>query len=65
MIKCSIMKIPIRDAQNKQRVRMRPAGRQFDIPGLEVRVCVLSSDKFIRISTFRISYLNRILDCHK
>ncbi len=26
------MKIPIRAAQNKQRVRMRPAGRKFDMP---------------------------------
>jgi len=26
------MKIPIRAAQNKQRGRMRPAGRQFDMP---------------------------------
>jgi len=25
-------KIPIRAAQNKQKGRMRPAGRQFDIP---------------------------------
>jgi len=28
------MKIPIRAAQNKQRGRMRPAGRQFDMPAL-------------------------------
>jgi len=27
-------KSPIRAAQNKQRGRMRPAGRQFDMPGL-------------------------------
>jgi hypothetical protein len=31
---CSIMKIPIRAAQNRQRGRMRPAGRQFDMPGV-------------------------------
>jgi len=30
MIKCSMMKIPIRAAQNKQR------GRQFDMPELKV-----------------------------
>jgi len=30
------MKSPIRDAQNKQRGRMRPAGRQFDMPVLQV-----------------------------
>jgi len=29
MINCSIMKIPIRTAQNKQK------GRQFDMPALE------------------------------
>ncbi len=28
------MKIPIRATQNKQRGRMRPAGRQFDMPAL-------------------------------
>ncbi len=28
------MKSPIRAAQNKQRGRMRPAGRQFDMPAL-------------------------------
>jgi len=28
------MKIPIRAAQNRQRGRMRPAGRQFDMPAL-------------------------------
>jgi len=28
------MKIPIRAAHNKQRGRMRPAGRQFDMPDL-------------------------------
>jgi hypothetical protein len=28
------MRIPIRAAQNKQRGRMRPAGRQFDMPAL-------------------------------
>jgi len=28
------MKIHIRAAQNKQRGRMRSAGRQFDMPGL-------------------------------
>jgi len=33
----SIMKIPIRAAQNKQRGRMRPAGRQFDMPALSHR----------------------------
>jgi len=30
---CCIMKIPIQASQNKQRGRMRPAGRQFDMPG--------------------------------
>jgi len=30
-----MIKIPIRAAQNRQRGRMRPAGRQFDIPGLK------------------------------
>jgi len=29
------MKILIRSAQNKQRGRMRPAGRQLDMPGLD------------------------------
>jgi hypothetical protein len=29
------MKIPIRAAQNKQKGRMRPAGRQFDMPAVE------------------------------
>ena len=29
------MKIPVRAAQNKQRGRMRPAGRQFDMPALD------------------------------
>jgi len=29
------MKIPIRATQNKQRGRMRPAGRQFDMPALK------------------------------
>jgi len=29
------MKISIRAAQNKQRGRMRPAGRQFDMPVLK------------------------------
>jgi len=29
------MKSPIRAAQNKQRGRMRPAGRQFDMPDLK------------------------------
>jgi len=28
------MKIPIRAAQNKQKGRMRPAGREFDMPAL-------------------------------
>jgi len=28
------MKKSIRAAQNKQKGRMRPAGRQFDMPGL-------------------------------
>ncbi len=31
----SIMKIPIRAAQNRQKGRMRPAGRQFDMPDLD------------------------------
>jgi len=31
----SIIKSHIRAAQNKQSGRMRPAGRQFDMPGLE------------------------------
>jgi len=35
-----ILKIPIRAAQNKQRGRMRPAGRQFDMPALEGQVLV-------------------------
>ncbi len=30
------MKISIRAARNKQRGRMRPAGRQFDMPAIEV-----------------------------
>jgi len=30
------MKIPIQAAQNKQKGRMRPAGRQFDMPPLEL-----------------------------
>jgi len=29
--------IPIRAAQNEQKGRMRPAGRQFDMPALEHR----------------------------
>jgi len=29
------MKISIRAAQNKQKDRMRPAGRQFDMPDLD------------------------------
>jgi len=29
------MKIPVQAAQNKQRGRMLPAGRQFDMPGIE------------------------------
>jgi len=28
-------KSPIRAAQNKRRGRMRPAGRQFDMPGVD------------------------------
>jgi len=31
------MKIPIRAAQNRQRGRMRPAGRQFDMPAIRHR----------------------------
>ncbi len=31
------MKSPIRAAQNKQRGRMRPAGRQFDMPDVGVQ----------------------------
>jgi hypothetical protein len=31
------MKIPIRAAQNRQKGRMRPVGRQFDMPALESR----------------------------
>jgi len=34
------MKIPIRAAQNKQRGRMRPAGRQFDMPDLDLRMAL-------------------------
>jgi len=39
------MKIPIRAAQNKQKGRMRPASRQFDMPGLKGAClnCVLKS----------------------
>jgi len=33
----TILKIPNRAAQNKQRGRMRPAGRQFDMPDLNLR----------------------------
>jgi len=29
------MRIPIRAAQNKQKGRMRPAGRQFDMPDVK------------------------------
>jgi len=29
------MKIPIWAAQNRQRGRMRPAGRQFDMPAID------------------------------
>jgi hypothetical protein len=32
------MKSPIRAAQNKQRGRMRPPGRQFDMPDLDQRL---------------------------
>jgi len=35
------MKIPIRAAQNKQKGRMRPAGRQFDMPALKHRFLCL------------------------
>ncbi len=31
------MKIPIWAAQNKQRGRMQPAGRQFDMPDLDAK----------------------------
>ena len=30
------MKLSIRATQNKQRGRMQPAGRQFDMPGIVV-----------------------------
>ncbi len=33
MIVLLIMKITVRATQNKQRGRMRPAARQFDMPG--------------------------------
>ncbi len=42
------MKSPIRAAQKKQSVRMRPAGRQFDMPGLEVLETV-QKEKKIRL----------------
>jgi hypothetical protein len=32
-----MIKIPIRAAQNEQRGRMRPAGRQFDMPAIDYR----------------------------
>jgi len=38
LLNCCTMNIPIRATQNKQRGRMRPAGRQFDMPALERHV---------------------------
>jgi len=32
------MKIPIRAAQKRQKGRMRPAGRQFDMPGINHKI---------------------------
>jgi len=37
---CCIMKNSIRAAQKKERGRMRPAGRQFDMPALEHRFII-------------------------
>jgi len=39
------MIIPNRAAQNKQRGRMRPAGRQFDMAALEQRLSTILDEK--------------------
>jgi hypothetical protein len=49
------MKILIRATQNKQRGRMRPAGRQFDMPVLETWMrhgLMVSSFPDLRNETF-------------
>ena len=59
------MKSPIRAAQNKQRGRMRPAGRQFDMPAVKdcfsakeftLKQNLRNTRKFIMVSKILIIY---------
>jgi len=51
------MKSPIRAAQKKQRGRMRPAGRQFDMPDLKSFFKVKSRKKNLWKSLNKMSVM--------